>query len=102
MQVPDGRRFVVNVPEGVEVGEQLVISVPDDGLTQAALETRAFVGKLIALHEMAEARGVIPAGVSHSASGGGQLSRGSRRMRRERARQLRAEGAVDGQRVVSG
>ena len=71
---------MVNVPEGVEVGEQLVISVPDDGVRQAELETRAFVGKLIALHEMAEARcATSAAGASHSRDASAPASAGRRR-----------------------
>ena len=113
--VPGGRQFLVRVPEGAEPGSQLTIAVPSQDVvpkpvvpqepTEAVVDTaafaaestdaeaQAFVAKLLALHDLALARGVGLMGASGAPAGGGR-KRGGRQRRRERMWRLRS-GGVD-------
>ena len=112
--VPGGRQFLVRAPEGAKPGSQLTIAVSSQDVpkpavpqepTEAAVDTaasaavstdaeaRAFVAKLLALHDLALARGVGLMGASGAPAGGGR-KRGGRQRRRERMWRLRS-GGVD-------
>jgi hypothetical protein len=91
--VPGGRQLLVRAPEGAEPGSQLTIAVSSQDVpklavpqepTEAAVDTaasaavstdaeaQAFVTKLLALHDLALARGVGLTGASGAPAGGGR------------------------------